>query len=57
MARIGHEELFAMAAFALPDGVHAPHLTAPLSRRQSFRPSHPTQFTREENLPDEEKLF
>jgi hypothetical protein len=40
MARIGHEELFAMTAFALPDGVHASHLTAPLVQPQSFRPSH-----------------
>jgi hypothetical protein len=40
MARIRHEELVAMAAFALPDGVHASHLTAPLSQRQPFRPSH-----------------
>jgi hypothetical protein len=40
MARIGHEELFAMAALALPDGVHASHRPAPRSTPQSFRPSH-----------------
>ncbi len=32
MARIGYEELFARSVFTLPDGVHAPHLTAPLSQ-------------------------
>jgi hypothetical protein len=39
-ARIGQEELFAMAALALPDGVHASHRPAPRSPPQSFRPSH-----------------
>jgi hypothetical protein len=58
MSWIGNEELFAMAAFALPDRVHASHRPAPPPRRQSFRSLHPNPVHGGKKIhPIEEELF
>jgi hypothetical protein len=58
MSWIGNEELFAMAAFALPDGVHASHRPSPLPQRQPFRSLYPNPVPGGKKIhPIEEELF
>jgi hypothetical protein len=56
IARIRHEERFAMAAFAPPFGVHPAHLSQPRRRRQSRRLSRYSVRRGKKINPNEEDL-